>query len=57
VLGIIRKWKVQSAVLHMQKDLAEIKAHMVPQPVAAEPVQPAESPADPPETDPSAQAQ
>ncbi len=26
VLGIIRKWKVQSAVLNMQKDLAEIKS-------------------------------
>ncbi len=29
VLGIIRKWKVQSAVLNMQKDLAEIKGHLV----------------------------
>jgi hypothetical protein len=26
VLGIVRKWKVQSAVLDMHKDLAEIKA-------------------------------
>jgi len=26
VVSIIRKWKVESAVLHMQKDLAEIKA-------------------------------
>lgn len=30
IFGIIRKWKVQSAVLHMQKDLAEIKASLVP---------------------------
>lgn len=29
IFGIVRKWKVQSAVLHMQKDLAEIKAHMI----------------------------
>jgi hypothetical protein len=28
IFGIIRKWKVQSAVLHMQKDLAEIKARL-----------------------------
>lgn len=26
VFSAIRKWKVQSAVLHMQKDVAEIKA-------------------------------
>lgn len=38
VLGIIRKWKVQSAVLSMQKDLAEIKATL------AKPSQPADVP-------------
>lgn len=48
VFGIIRKWKVQSAVLHMQKDLAEIKEHMVgapaaqPEPVVAQNDQPDE---------------
>jgi hypothetical protein len=26
IVSLIRKWKVESAVLHMQKDLAEIKA-------------------------------
>ena len=26
VISLIRKWKVESAVLHMQKDLVEIKA-------------------------------
>jgi hypothetical protein len=34
LLSVIRKWKVQSAVLHMQKDVAEIKAHMVIAPTA-----------------------
>ena len=33
VLGIIRKWKVQSAVLNMQKDLSDIKAQLVQRPV------------------------
>jgi hypothetical protein len=43
IISMIRKWKVQSAVLHMRKDLAEIKAQLVPAPVVAEPqVQPAE---------------
>lgn len=34
LIGLIRKWKTESAVFHMQKDLAEIKAHLVT-PVAA----------------------
>lgn len=38
IIGIVRKWKVQSAVLHMQKDLAEIKASLIHQaPVRQEP--------------------
>lgn len=28
IASMIRKWKVESAVLHMQKDLAEIKSHL-----------------------------
>jgi hypothetical protein len=32
VFTVIRKWKVQSAILNMQKDLAQIKASMVPPP-------------------------
>lgn len=33
IASMIRKWKVESAVLHMQKDLAEIKAALAkPQP-------------------------
>lgn len=28
-LSVVRKWKVQSAVLHMQKDVAEIKQALV----------------------------
>lgn len=45
VISLIRKWKVESAVLHMQKDVAEIKAQLAadkPQPIAA-PVTPARS--------------
>lgn len=51
VINLIRKWKVESAVLHMQKDLAEIKtqlANQQPTPakkdepiVAPNPVEPA----------------
>ncbi len=29
IIGAIRKWKVQSAVLHMQKDISEIKQHLI----------------------------
>lgn len=43
VINVVRKWKVQSAVLHMQKDVAEIKQHLTtpmqaptPEPVMAE---------------------
>lgn len=46
VISLIRKWKVESAVLKMQKDLAEIKSHLAGTPVnaPAEPyVQPAQS--------------
>lgn len=42
VLGLIRKWKVESAMLHMQKDIAEIKTALVHQSYAA-PVQPTSS--------------
>lgn len=43
IISLIRKWKVQSAVLHMQKDVAEIKQALAqkqpePAPVAAMPV-------------------
>ncbi|MES2876619.1 MAG: hypothetical protein V4678_04080 [Patescibacteria group bacterium] len=31
VMGMVRKWKVQSAVLTMQKDLAEIKTTLTKQ--------------------------
>lgn len=37
ILGIIRKCKVQSAILHMQKDVAELKQALVvkqPEPAA-----------------------
>ncbi|GEM_PF-2296011 len=47
IMSVVRKWKVQSAVLHMRKDLEEIKAHMIPAPVApavAEPVEKAPEP-------------
>lgn len=38
ILSVIRKWKVQTAILRMQKDVAELKAHMVGTPAkAAEP--------------------
>ncbi len=37
ILSGIRKWKVQSAVLHMRKDLEEIKAHMSPPAPASQP--------------------
>ncbi len=42
IAGIIRKWKVQSAVLHMQKDLVEIKQALTARP---QPVQPQAAPA------------
>lgn len=36
IVSLIRKWKVESAVLHMQKDLAEIKASLATgQPVSS----------------------
>ena len=40
VVSLIRKWKVESAVFHMQKDLADIKAALsqsTPQPVQQTP--------------------
>lgn len=37
IMSAIRKWKVQSAVLHMRKDLEEIKAHMLPPAPAPQP--------------------
>jgi|GEM_PF-2883982 len=43
IFSLIRKWKVQSAVLHMQKDIAEIKAQLVKPVTEQPPVQPAES--------------
>jgi hypothetical protein len=38
IVSLVRKWKVQSAVLHMQKDLAEIKLALAPKSVQVEPV-------------------
>ena len=44
IINLVRQWKVQSAMLHMQKDVAEIKqAFLAAKPApatAAEPVQP-----------------
>jgi hypothetical protein len=34
-MGMIRRWKVQTAVLHMQKDIADIKQALVTQPTEA----------------------
>lgn len=36
-IGAIRKWKVQSAVLHMQKDISEIKQHLIGAPSTPQP--------------------
>jgi len=33
-LSIVRKWKVQSAILRMQKDVVEIKQALVKEPVS-----------------------
>lgn len=40
IMGMVRRWKVQSAVLHMQKDIAEIKELLVKpvKPVSVQPV-------------------
>lgn len=32
ILSVVRKWKVQSAILHMQKDVAELKLHLIGEP-------------------------
>lgn len=47
IINVVRKWKVQSAILHMQKDVAEIKQHLAtpiqapaPKPVVAEVAEP-----------------
>lgn len=40
VMGIVRKWRVQSAILDMRKDLAEIKAQIASQPAKFDPVVP-----------------
>lgn len=37
IIGVIRKWKVQSAVLHMQKDISEIKQHLIGAPSNSQP--------------------
>ena len=37
VIGAIRKWKMESAVFEIRKDLAEIKAAITQQPVASSP--------------------
>ncbi len=49
IAGMVRRWKVQTAVLHMQKDMAEIKetlakqaaATTAPKPIFNEPEKPA----------------
>ena len=41
VISMIRKWRVDSATLHMQKDIAEIKeilSKQSPAPIAPEPI-------------------
>lgn len=47
VIGLVRKWKVQTAIFHMQADLAEIKAALVkssePNEAPQTPPQPGES--------------
>ena len=43
IVGTVRRWKVQSAVLHMQKDVAEIKQALVKSP-APQPEPPREEP-------------
>ena len=50
IAGIIRKWKVQSAVLHMQKDLVEIKQALAARP---QPVQPQPAPVSEPIVQPT----
>jgi hypothetical protein len=37
ILSVVRKWKVQTAILRMQKDVAELKAHMVGAPTVPAP--------------------
>jgi hypothetical protein len=44
IFTLIRKWKVQSAVLHMQKDIAEIKSLLSSSKSPAEELAPPESP-------------
>lgn len=44
IFNVVRKWKVQSAVLHMQKDVAEIKQALIqkqaqPEVIVAKPEQ------------------
>jgi hypothetical protein len=45
IISLVRKWKVQTAIFHMQADLAEIKAALVK---SAESSEPPESPQLPP---------
>lgn len=45
IAGIVRKWKVQTAILNMQKDVAEIRLHLG--------VEPATTPVAVPEPAPS----
>lgn len=52
IAGMVRRWKVQTAVLHMQKDMAEIKETLAKQsapapaatPIFNEPEKPAQTP-------------
>lgn len=42
-MGMVRRWKVQTAILHMQKDVAEIKESLAKPSVPVKPA-PSETP-------------
>ena len=46
VISLIRKWKVESAVLNMQKDLAQIKSQLLTERLVAQPETPVVQPAE-----------
>ncbi|MDQ5932191.1 MAG: hypothetical protein QG649_276 [Patescibacteria group bacterium] len=59
LINMVRKWKVDSAILHLRKDVAEIKIQLASKPAHAEPSHspqlspPPVTPAAPSETEPS----
>ena len=48
IMSMVRKWKVESAMLKMQKDVADIKAHLAttPSPSTSQTAQPTVQPAE-----------